>query len=67
MTAVSSRNPNLCLSCEQLVEDDSAELDRLLSDTEHAVPVNRWGLGAAADEAPHGVLEYAHSVFFTPA
>ena len=41
MTAVSPRNPNLCLSCEQLVEDDSAELERLLFAAEHPEFVNR--------------------------
>jgi len=30
MTVVSPHNPNLCLGCEQLAEDDSAELERLL-------------------------------------
>jgi hypothetical protein len=40
MNAVSPRNPNLCLSCEQLAEDDSAELERLLAvaDPESANP-----------------------------
>lgn len=36
MIAVSPRNPNLCLSCEQLVEDASAELERLLSAPERS-------------------------------
>jgi len=35
MTAVSPRNPNLCLSCEQLLEDESTELDRLLTAGEY--------------------------------
>jgi hypothetical protein len=30
MISRSSRNPNLCTGCEQLLEDDFAELERLL-------------------------------------
>jgi hypothetical protein len=31
MAAISPRNPNVCISCEQLLEDDCAELDALLA------------------------------------
>lgn len=30
MTTASPRNPNICLSCEQLLEDDCSELEKLL-------------------------------------
>jgi hypothetical protein len=37
----SPRNPNICLNCEQLLEDDCAELDRLMPEMHEPVEVNR--------------------------
>ena len=31
MTVSSPRNPNICLSCEQLLDDDGARLETLLA------------------------------------
>ena len=31
MTESSPRNPNICISCEQLLDDDCMELDALLA------------------------------------
>ena len=31
MTAGSPRNPNICISCEQLLDDDCAELEKLIA------------------------------------
>ncbi len=31
MTVSSPRNPNICMSCEQLLDDDGTELDALLA------------------------------------
>lgn len=33
MTKASPRNPNLCPSCEQLLADDCADIERLLAPT----------------------------------
>ena len=33
MTVPSPRNPNVCLSCEQLLEDDGAALEQLMAET----------------------------------
>ena len=38
MTAGSPRNPNICLSCEQLLDDDCAELERLMAAIGSAEP-----------------------------
>jgi hypothetical protein len=65
MTAVSPRNPNLCLSCEQLVEDDSAELDRLLSAVDHVEIKDRCESGTGAEEVSHEVAGCARPVFVT--
>ena len=54
MTAVSPRNPNLCLSCEQLVEDDSAELERLLSDADQSEDSNQVRPGEVEHEPALG-------------
>lgn len=51
ITVASSRNPNLCLSCEQLVEDESVELDRLLFSLE-AVAGTANARIAKGEEAP---------------
>lgn len=37
MTVPSPRNPNLCLSCEQLLEDDCAALEQLMAEPVPAV------------------------------
>lgn len=37
----SPRNPNICLNCEQLLEDDCAELNRLMAGIEEPGPVHR--------------------------
>ena len=41
MTVPSPRNPNICLSCEQLLEDDCAALEQLLAEPEPANAVAR--------------------------
>ena len=60
MTAVSPRNPNLCLSCEQLADDDSAELERLLSAAEQAGSSGQPAAGLVVDEFSPGAAEHAH-------
>jgi hypothetical protein len=37
----SPRNPNICLNCEQLLDDDCAELDRLMPEVHEHTVVNR--------------------------
>ena len=37
----SPRNPNICLNCEQLLDDDCAELDRLMLEMHEPAGVNR--------------------------
>jgi hypothetical protein len=61
MTAISPRNPNLCLSCEQLVEDNSTELERLLAAAEHPQSPGQLAAGSGADEFSPGAAKYAHS------
>jgi len=63
MTVVSPRNPNLCLSCEQLTEGDSAELERLLSSSAPAETAAR----SADTTATPGTAECDHPFFVTPA
>lgn len=41
MTVPSPRNPNICLSCEQLLDDDCAALEQLLAEPEPANAVAR--------------------------
>lgn len=41
MTAGSPRNPNMCISCEQLVDDDSMKLDALLDSVPNSDPAER--------------------------
>lgn len=76
MTAVSSRNPNLCLGCEQLMADESAELERLLFAADHPEHVNRVesdplvaGLFPDAQSLPPSSPEPVeeHHVFVAPA
>lgn len=58
MSAGSPRNPNICLSCEQLLEDDGAELERLMAGTEP--PAADAELNGPAPEKP---AEVVHEVF----
>jgi len=41
MTESSPRNPNVCVSCEQLLEDDGMELDALLASVTKPGPETR--------------------------
>jgi hypothetical protein len=60
MTVGSPRNPNICPSCEQLLEDDCAALNRLLPGGRSLVPSRGEApQGSATDDGP----EY----FLTPA
>jgi hypothetical protein len=43
MTASSPRNPNICVSCEQLLEDDCMQLDALLASAPEPDPEKRFG------------------------
>jgi hypothetical protein len=40
MTESSPRNPNICVSCEQLLEDDGMRLDALLASVPNPDPEN---------------------------
>jgi hypothetical protein len=61
MNIPSPRNPNICLSCEQLLEDDCAELNRVLPGVKRLLitPRREAPQGSATDDGP----EY----FLTPA
>ena len=41
MTAGSPRNPNVCVSCEQLLDDDCMQLDALLASASNLDPGKR--------------------------
>ena len=41
MTVPCPRNPNICLSCEQLLDDDCAALEQLMAEPEPAATVAR--------------------------
>ncbi len=47
MTVPSPCNPNVCLSCEQLLEDDGAALDKLMPEVQAAEPAEDVWLTAA--------------------
>jgi hypothetical protein len=64
MTAVSPRNPNLCLSCEQLVEDDSAELERLFA---AEAPAEIAARPVADSGSTDGPVQIGRRFFVTPA
>ena len=40
MTVISPRNPNMCVGCEQLLEDDCAQLDTLIASVPQPEPVS---------------------------
>ena len=46
MTVPCPRNPNICLSCEQLLDDDCAALDKLMPEVPTAEPVEKNRLTA---------------------
>ena len=57
----SAGNPNVCVGCEQLLVDDSAELERLLemappSVSRSSEPVERWERKAVEPEPLHADL-----------
>lgn len=57
MTAGSPRNPNICLSCEQLLDDDCAALEKLMADTSPAeVPPTSRLTGEPAPEMVYKTL-----------
>jgi hypothetical protein len=41
MTAGSPRNPNMCISCEQLLDDDCLQLNELLASVPNPDPEKR--------------------------
>jgi hypothetical protein len=41
MTESSPRNPNICVSCEQLLDDDCKQLDALLASVPNPEPGKR--------------------------
>ena len=43
MTVPCPRNPNICLSCEQLLDDDCAALKELLAGPEPAATITHPG------------------------
>ncbi len=53
MTVPCPRNPNICLSCEQLLEDDSAALDKLMPETPVAPVENIWPTTERRDSVLH--------------
>ena len=65
MTAVSPYNPNLCLSCEQLIEGDSAELEQLLAAAEDSGNAGQPARGVFADEFSPSAGEGAPSAAAT--
>jgi hypothetical protein len=61
MTASSPRNPNICASCEQLLDSECAELERLLAS-------GSPGDGRGQSPARAGVFQKVPDDFFlTPA
>ena len=53
----SPRNPNICLNCEQLLEDDCAELDRLMAGIEEPAPIHRIVPDSRPGEVTVGIRE----------
>lgn len=59
MTESSPRNPNICVSCEQLLDDDSMQLDALLASVPHPEP------GKRPTERPEVPAHELHEIFST--
>jgi len=59
MTESSPRNPNICVSCEQLLDDDCMQLDALLASVPNPDP------GKRPTDQPEVSAHELHEIFFT--
>jgi hypothetical protein len=59
MTTSSPQNPNICMACEQLLEDDRTELEKLIHGTsppEDSSPEVVFDLSETPEREAHEIL-----------